>query len=468
MSARLARQITKVRRSFSPSRVHPAKFPLIANAAYCVHVVANGIVLSSTRAGKREPDPKWKCAHILRLPVELIEWIASYLDRTELLDLRYACRDLEARTSSITASTFFKDRTFLMADEYSLDTLCEISRHPLYQKSIKVIRLSLLTLRRTHAEWSNRCGPSCYTRMMCGPPNTRADRAYNRRLSEGYKECISQEDKFQIGKDIEYLPAALVNFMRAGNVPRVSTSTRNEVACRVPPDWDCLDRVTSYRDCLTLEYEIERPFEIIHRALVDAAFPIRKLRLGHLIAPAPLAPFLYRGSPTTFAHLRHLRLDIVFTMVYRGETDRAVFDKAYGERQGLLRVVSEAQNLETFALGVLGEPERAVRLAEKYRGVFPWLVCGQIESLPKPFQHLRSLDLEEDDMMPDLLLRFIEDHRSTLESFYVDGIIDGKSVHPEFEETIRSAAETTGIRLSVQGCYARTFWTSLQVNPERR
>ena len=79
---------------------------------------------------------------LLGIPDELKLWIVEYLSLSSpgLLDLRATCKAFHAVTEQHITKKYFTNRAFFIHDKPSLEVLLEISRHPIYSKSMKQIR----------------------------------------------------------------------------------------------------------------------------------------------------------------------------------------------------------------------------------------------------------------------------------------------------------------------------------------
>ncbi|KAK4892796.1 hypothetical protein LTR27_008710 [Elasticomyces elasticus] len=72
---------------------------------------------------------------------ELVELITLCLPHLDQAALRTTCRKLEAKTQRPFALTNFRDKTFLLRDPWSMQSLVDISRHRIFSKVIKNITL---------------------------------------------------------------------------------------------------------------------------------------------------------------------------------------------------------------------------------------------------------------------------------------------------------------------------------------
>ncbi|KAK3636190.1 hypothetical protein LTR56_014353 [Elasticomyces elasticus] len=73
------------------------------------------------------------------LPVELVKLITSCLPRHDLAALRTTCRELAVKTQRSFALANFTDKTFLLRDPWSMQTLVDICRHRVYAKVLRNI-----------------------------------------------------------------------------------------------------------------------------------------------------------------------------------------------------------------------------------------------------------------------------------------------------------------------------------------
>ncbi|KAK5133901.1 hypothetical protein LTR08_007130 [Meristemomyces frigidus] len=76
------------------------------------------------------------------LPPELMEAIAEQVSPQDLLSLRLMSRDINAKVHRTVTKVHFTDKTFLLPDEQSMQALEDISKHAVFGKSLKTVRLS--------------------------------------------------------------------------------------------------------------------------------------------------------------------------------------------------------------------------------------------------------------------------------------------------------------------------------------
>lgn len=77
-----------------------------------------------------------------KLPRELLDSIASYLPTRDFNNLRLACKHIENLLFPYWANCFFVFRQFMMS-EFSLNTLIDISRHPVLSKHMTHLAIGL-------------------------------------------------------------------------------------------------------------------------------------------------------------------------------------------------------------------------------------------------------------------------------------------------------------------------------------
>ncbi|KAK5696211.1 hypothetical protein LTR97_008631 [Elasticomyces elasticus] len=93
---------------------------------------------------------------IIALPVELVELIAANLTRNEQAALRATCRELGAIMQRSFVASNFTSMRFLLSDAWSMNALVDISRHPIFSKSLWSIRLAPWSLAETSRDKHDR------------------------------------------------------------------------------------------------------------------------------------------------------------------------------------------------------------------------------------------------------------------------------------------------------------------------
>ena len=151
---------------------------------------------------------------LLSLPPELIERIATFLPRTDLLRLRFTCKEMERATFNVFTEAYFTEPAYLLDYEDSMTVLREVSRHPIFGRSVRKIYISLAHFTE---EWEE----------MDFPDEKRYPRATSeeRNRTETYKcnfqKLARQREIFYDNGAFLYLKETLLNFMRLQNVPAI-------------------------------------------------------------------------------------------------------------------------------------------------------------------------------------------------------------------------------------------------------
>ncbi|KAK4959434.1 hypothetical protein LTR10_004238 [Elasticomyces elasticus] len=94
---------------------------------------------SKTSTKQQIPQASNSTAHILRLPVELIEYIGHTARRKDLLALRQTCRDIRDGIQRPFARVYFVEKTFMLPDPESMSALKYISEHVIFRKEMRKI-----------------------------------------------------------------------------------------------------------------------------------------------------------------------------------------------------------------------------------------------------------------------------------------------------------------------------------------
>ncbi|KAK4977579.1 hypothetical protein LTR42_001950 [Elasticomyces elasticus] len=84
---------------------------------------------SKTSTKQQIPQASNSTAHILRLPVELIEYIGHTARRKDLLALRQTCRDIRDGIQRPFARVYFVEKTFMLPDPESMSALKDEENH---------------------------------------------------------------------------------------------------------------------------------------------------------------------------------------------------------------------------------------------------------------------------------------------------------------------------------------------------
>ncbi|KAB5545523.1 hypothetical protein GE09DRAFT_1243180 [Coniochaeta sp. 2T2.1] len=131
---------------------------------------------------------------LTKLPLELIQEIASYLPVEDVGSLRLTGKVVERAVFDLFVRRFFKTKQFLMLNKRSRQILDEVSRHPIFSKALE--HLILATEREVLYEAEHRCG--CYG-CGGGPPDDSV--GDSNRDSNGASDRVSDGEN-GVGLDI--------------------------------------------------------------------------------------------------------------------------------------------------------------------------------------------------------------------------------------------------------------------------
>ena len=225
-------------------------------------------------------------AHITELPVEMTELIGEYLDRPDLLPLRLPSQRLATKLSGVFAIAFFTNVSFILACKVSMETLRDISAHPIYGKFLRRIRFYIGTLpnplfdRQRRDAQIRRVG-SCLTRTE------------RKTLRHQFEELYRQQCRFRDGPDLECMKDILNNLKKAKNTPAVVTTGSEDISEGFDIDllpWGSLriSRVLGYDFFTPYGIRDEHPLHVIWEAILKTGFLIRDLEIGTVGNGLPL------------------------------------------------------------------------------------------------------------------------------------------------------------------------------------
>ena len=347
---------------------------------------------------------------ILDLPMELVKWIVEDLGGGPrgLLRLRQTCKIICTKTQDLLTRKYFSDRAFFIGNEQSLHDLFEVSRHPVFAKSMQRVELSLTRLPEPPK-----------TELPDRPTMTQQERSKQRpQQRRQHANLIREDQDFRArGSGLNYLLSIFANFKTAGNVPAIVATGEG---FRFEGDITSVGGYRRWHRQMGLDRGVEvsptsdRSYEIIYHAICKTGCPITSLELGHSdfgVPPGMLA-LCIPGEP--YANLRCLRL-ILAPVAYRSSTSTTMTERNRSQRKlSFIRFFQQAGNLETLALGA--EEEHNVPSGD-HNTMFDVLgnaVRRPAESGRAPFQRLRILELDRQQVVFADLLRFLRATRTTL------------------------------------------------------
>ncbi|KAK5125489.1 hypothetical protein LTR85_000600 [Meristemomyces frigidus] len=150
---------------------------------------------------------------LLDLPVELVEWIASYLAFKDVLNARITCKALHTCTNTAFGRVALSERSFLLSYPTSMQTLYDISIHPVYSRWVKCIRFSIASLQTPSSDHTQR------THVLREAQN-RQDRLERRDFAWQHAVLYRQEAEFK-PRCRRVLSKILTKFLKSSNVPGI-------------------------------------------------------------------------------------------------------------------------------------------------------------------------------------------------------------------------------------------------------
>lgn len=398
---------------------------------------------------------------LLDLPVEILEWIATYIPSFDLLRLRSACRLLDAISQKSVASTFFSDVCVILSCPISMWNLLQIATHERFSRSMRHIRLSHMRLRSSFDDHDTR-------RLEYLTIPNREERARIRQMRGNHTLLSKSESEFREGQDTTILAAALLSFKAAGNTPAISSLGRwleDDIGPAVKAlGLEKMRSALGYRNVMYRPWADAHLYEVLFEALAQTEYPIETLELGDpsglgsAFSVTSFSPPLLLLSG--FSALRSLQL------VLRphgpppwNSTSRATW---MDDMSRFLLFVEAASNVERFSLTI--EDQAAVR------GSTHWATFGLVAQMRpndglmrtgKVFPKLQCLELEHHSVDLEMLLKFVRDRRATLKGIRLQYIRDGSKDYPDINDQIRNAAgawEHEDFWLSIIDCYNGGTW----------
>ena len=360
-------------------------------------------------------------AHLLRLPTELLECIASYLDPSDLSTLRLVCRELYTRLTPTFARLFFRDRCFLLSDSISMRTLAQISRHDVFVKTMRHIRFAPMKL------WSNRRLGDIRLWDL-DPAVTREERALRRKYRQIQEDLKNTEREFRGDWLTDILVEVFLNFQSAGNAPKISF---------VPGFWEDpgpgthrpigltrLQQLLGYKECLRAQGDGRYHIAVLV-AMITADYSPPELDVGQKQHEVSISWFSYPMAQYSSVNLRLLQLFLQFDGIYGADIGRCAARRR--DIHGFVSFIAGAVNLEHFLLQLEhSRDNRDVRrdvfhsLATKtFLDGTPLGLRENCQLVPK----LKVLKLENHLIEPDLLVDFCRERRDALQEVRLSNIL---------------------------------------------
>ena len=380
-------------------------------------------------------------APLLGLPMELLEWVVTYLPSEDLFNLRRSCSDLANGTTRYMAKTYFKTLHVLMLDQNSISRLMCIARHPVYKLAVKMVYMNIATLSETAAR--------------------------KKELSAIRRAVYAEHFNFRTSA-FALIAHALDAFHKAGNIPEFNT-----LACQLYPTnpsvlspWGTKQLIRQLgAGPLTYgnPFGDQKAFEILCHAIFESGAPVPRLKLGddhYRFDPFIMGRVsLDYPEEQPFRYLKHLELWLDHYRV-----DSWLEGKARERRESdidvkrlcVLHIVSQAHRLESLSIDSSGSYcSYANRSCDAV--IFRSLATDKLPGFPKPLQQLRDLMLQGHEVPKQTLLDFIVDHKTTLKSLDLWEVMDGKRDDPDIKDEIFATAhDIQGFKLRIGRVYEGT------------
>lgn len=179
---------------------------------------------------------------ILRRPQELLEHILSYLTcgnvpSQGMLELSATCKGMRANCIQAIGREYFTFKRFLLADERRLAVFLELSKHPVFSKTLKTVELSFVrvrdVLKREHCgDHTERCRLEEHGDWPMVETYHDACRHWREQKAVTHKEqlgacrqlLVEQRILFSRSGDLHYLRLILSNLKAAGTTLRLSAA----------------------------------------------------------------------------------------------------------------------------------------------------------------------------------------------------------------------------------------------------
>ncbi|KAK4541102.1 hypothetical protein LTR36_008327 [Oleoguttula mirabilis] len=376
-------------------------------------------------------------ARLLELPVELVEWIAQDLSTSDLMSTRLACRELEAKVSTVFAKKCFVDRAFFVNDRTSMLVLVQIAQHPLYAKTMKRVRFNVARLLDSKNDHARRVS----VKEQGG--ENRSSRARNRECRQQYEQLAQDERRFRKDSQYSLLSAVLSSFVVVRNTPAIAIGAHNLDGPTGTHGVQRLRREIGYRSCFAFPSTVKKPFENLWVAMMEAEYPITNLTLGNCTfgtyknrdVPVPLSALSQGKTKGSFRHLTSLKLTLPPSHVEGG---LEVLDRIDNELVGVLNLLTEAAHLQKLNLVV------PISKNEPHKRCDPLTLAAIIRSKvarkPEHLQHIRELTLAGHSLPFRWVVDFVREHRVTLRKLVLHEVIEDNRVPRDAEKRLRAAS----------------------------
>ncbi|KAK5725239.1 hypothetical protein LTR17_013108 [Elasticomyces elasticus] len=345
------------------------------------------------------------------LPAELVELITLCLPHLDQAALRTTCRELEAKTQRPFALTNFRDKTFLLRDLWSMQTLADISRHKVYGKVMKDITLVPWQLEPRAKSSSNRTD-----------------------AQEAEYACIRTEQDGQWKRELwkHSLRDALKNFALAGTCISIAfdadgcnhnTTDQAEHACRSRPCGRArLERRVGNDECVLASPSLPRGRHSAQMlwTILDSGCRVQRLDMSQPWTSVPMQHFgtaRVRKAITQSQTLATVeKLDLFLDKIVHVEVE---VDSDHGA-VGFAEFIRHARDLKHLEFG------RPICSRGDYYLPVP-LIYTLLRTVSLP--GLRVLELSHWCVRTKDLLEFLLRHANSMRCVVVGGLLDCQTPH---------------------------------------
>ncbi|KAI7187032.1 hypothetical protein KC363_g6258 [Hortaea werneckii] len=276
-------------------------------------------------------------AYIFRLPIELLELAASYTQLEDIMSLRLACKEFNNQLIRAYERVRYSKLTFYLANKYSMQTLEDLSVHPVLGKYIKTVQLA----EGQFILWSDRLVYRKYT-LPSVRPNTREEKNVLGAMRKVHNGVVYEQDAhLEHHGWQQYLARALINIKT--NVPNASvniiTLSAEDAKAFPVVGRNRMERLVGYKNCFEGTSDVQSRTDNIARAIMDGACPLSVLRLGTT------------ESPVIDSVVKSLKDHSEFTTTFGSLTDLLLYLRSDVDGSELAAMLANIPGLRKLYLG---------------------------------------------------------------------------------------------------------------------
>ena len=411
----------------------------------------------------------FSCLPLSNLPLEILEGVGQNLSLPDISCLRLACKSFATKMYGSYIGTFFAERSFLVSDKTTMETLRELTADVGLVKHVRCLRFSVHSL-NTNSD--------IVLLQRCRQDTNRAARTPRLAVRRLYNELKQEEhDFYKTGLAI-VLQSIFQNLKMAGICVQISLERGYSTGDGAYSPWG----VKRIRDVLGIESNVSLLtnnddrlyYDEICRAIGEVQYRARGLNMGtqhslsYTKSPHDLSWFSALTTKLPVSHLRELRTYVEANPL-RSRRDVSVHDlDRHQYIHDFVSFIARASNLNVlsieqgFNMGDLNGMRH--QYAELFRDVFHAIgtrtyLNGTSLQLPagvKLLPKLKTLELVYHMVSLDLLLEFCRQRKNTLDTVILKRLADLGHEHPRAAEQIREVIDATPnarCMVSVEGCW---------------